>query len=143
MSFLSIDKYFYVQSSFVKRRNILHQFIKYSIVGVSNALIGFGTMFLLFNFFKVNYLVANTAGYILGLINSFIWNKKWTFQSGNHYSKEIVRFILVFIMSYVSNLVFLIILVEILNVNQNISFVLSSVIYIAVGFTANRLWTFS
>jgi putative flippase GtrA len=127
----------------VKRRNILHQFIKYSIVGVSNALIGFGTMFLLFNFFKVNYLVANTAGYILGLINSFIWNKKWTFQSGNHYSKEIVRFILVFIMSYVSNLVFLIILVEMLNVNQNISFVLSSVIYIAVGFTANRLWTFS
>jgi putative flippase GtrA len=143
MLFFSHDKNIYVQSSFVKKRKILHQFIKYSIVGVSNALIGFGTMFLLLNYFKVNYIISNTTGYILGLINSFIWNKRWTFQSGNHYSKEIFRFLVVFIVSYLSNLVFLIVLVEIFDLNQNISFILSSMIYIAVGFTANRIWTFS
>lgn len=127
----------------VKNKKILQQFLKYSIVGVSNALIGFGTMFFLYNFLKVNYIIANTIGYIFGLINSFMWNKRWTFQSGNHYSKEIFRFILVFIASYISNLAFLVTLVEIFGLNKNISFILSSVIYVIVGFTANREWTFS
>lgn len=143
MFFLSYKKGQYLKIDFLKKRKILRQFIKYSIVGVSNAIIGFGTMFLLYNFFNVNYILSNTCGYILGLINSFIWNKRWTFRSGKHYSKEILQFFVVFVISYISNLIFLVIFVEIFHINQNIAFILSSTIYVLVGFTANRLWTFS
>lgn len=128
---------------FVMSRQIFRQFFKYSIIGVFNTIIGLGTIFVLFNVYGINYILANIIGYSFGLINSFIWNKRWTFRSLNHYSKEILPFFLIFLVSYIANLIVLIINVEVFKLNHNISFVLSSIIYVVIGFTANRKWTFS
>ncbi len=121
----------------------IRQFLKYSIVGIFNTIISFSVIFFLFNVLSVNYVLANTIGYICGLINSFIWNKKWTFRSNKAYLKEIILYLLVFIVSYFANVFTLIILVEVFLLNKNISFVLSGVIYVIIGFGANKKWTFS
>lgn len=139
-----IVKDIFVQfGNFVMGRQIFRQFFKYSIVGVFNTIIGLGTIFVLFNVYQINYIIANIIGYSFGLINSFMWNKKWTFKSSAHYSKEMSMFFLVFIVSYAANLIALIISVEVLGLNHNISFVLSSIFYFVIGFMANRKWTFS
>lgn len=130
-------------NDFALNSQFLKQFIKYSIVGVFNTLIGLGIIFVLFNIYKINYILANVIGYSLGLINSFLWNKRWTFRSLNHYSKEIIPFIFIFIVSYFANLIGLIISVEVFMINHNLSFILGSIIYVAISFTANRKWTFS
>ena len=82
-------------------------------------------------------------GYSLGLINSFIWNKRWTFKSENHYSKEIIPFLIVFIVSYIANLVVTIFSVEILRIDPNISQVIGIGAYTLTNFLSNRRWTFS
>lgn len=38
-------------------------------------------------------MLADVIGYIAGLINSFIWNKKWVFKSHNRIEKEMALFI--------------------------------------------------
>ena len=53
------------------------QLLKYGLVGISNSLI----------------TLADVIGYIAGLINSFIWNKKWVFKSHNRIEKEMALFI--------------------------------------------------
>ena len=130
-------------SKYLFDKKIFKQLFKYSIVGIFNALIGLGIIFVLYNLFDINYIIANIVGYAFGLTNSFIWNKSWTFKSKKHYSKEILPFLIIFIISYIINLVVLIASVEIVVINPNISQLLAAGFYTAINFLLNRKWTFS
>jgi len=59
----------------------LIQFIKFGIVGVSNTLLTAGVIWILMKVFHCSDYVSNFVGYIIGLANSFVWNRKWTFES--------------------------------------------------------------
>lgn len=58
---------------------VSRQFIKFSIVGVSNTALDIGLLNLLI-FWHWPVLLANTVAFILAAINSFFWNKYWTFE---------------------------------------------------------------
>ncbi len=120
-----------------------NQIFKYSFVGVFNTLIGLSVIFLLYNVFHFGYLFANAGGYAVGLLNSFIWNKWWTFQSSKHFSKEVIPFLIVFGISYLINLLVVIVCVELLRINPNHSQVLGIIAYSVVNFFINKYWTFS
>lgn len=128
--------------NFLKEKVIIKQFLKYSIVGITNSIIGFGTIFIVYNFFHANYILANIFGYALGLVNSFVWNKKWTFKSTRHSSKEVTPFILIFLLSYAVNLITVIASVEFLKIEENVSQVIGMCFYTATNFLSNRRWTF-
>ena len=51
------------------------QLIKYGIIGASNTLITLVAFYLLNTIAGLSENFANTVGYILGVINSFIWNR--------------------------------------------------------------------
>ena len=72
-------------------RTIL-QFVKYGLVGVMNTLITLIVIFLCKSIIGVNPMASNAIGYVAGLINSFLWNKKWVFKSDNGYVKEAIKF---------------------------------------------------
>ena len=48
----------------------------------------------------MNEYIANALGYILGVINSFLWNKQWVFRSHGRLSSEAIRFALGFAVCY-------------------------------------------
>ncbi|MGM9803924.1 MAG: GtrA family protein [Muribaculaceae bacterium] len=57
------------------------QLIKYAIVGVSNSLITLVVIFVCNELLGLKLMLADTIGYIAGVINSFIWNKEWVFKT--------------------------------------------------------------
>lgn len=57
------------------------QLIKYGIVGVSNSLITLIVIFVCNEILGLKLMLSDAIGYIAGVINSFIWNKKWVFQT--------------------------------------------------------------
>ncbi|MGN0213775.1 MAG: GtrA family protein [Muribaculaceae bacterium] len=57
------------------------QLIKYAIVGVSNSLITLIVIFVCNELIGLKLMLADTIGYIAGVINSFIWNKEWVFKT--------------------------------------------------------------
>ena len=65
--------------------------------------------------FDFNYKVAATIGYIIGILNSYIWNKYWTFKSKKTIRVEFAKFIIVYLFSYTVNIVTLTVLVETFN----------------------------
>ena len=61
-------------------RHTALQFFKFLIVGCINTGLSLAVIYILQNGFDVKYTKANLIGYILGVINSFFWNKLWVFQ---------------------------------------------------------------
>lgn len=56
----------------------LARFVKFIIVGCLNTAITY-ICYVALRFFDFGVEVSNLIGYIVGLINSFVWNKKWVF----------------------------------------------------------------
>jgi len=120
----------------------LKQFLKFGIVGISNTLVTISTIFILMSLMGVSYIISNIVGYILGLINSFILNKIWTFKSRATAGKEGIRFVLVFGICYLIQLAALIFLKEKVGVTKELAQLLAMIIYTMLNFTGNKLYTF-
>jgi len=129
--------------NYFRSKRFFRQLFKYSIVGIFNTAIGLTVIYFFFNVLSFNYIVANIIGYACGFVNSFVWNKNWTFKSSQHYSKEIVPFLIVFGISYAANLFAVIISVEFIKIHPNIAQILGIAAYSSTNFLINRYWTFS
>lgn len=130
------------------------QFIKYCIVGVLNTLITLGVIYLCKSLLGINDYVSNALGYICGVVNSFLCNKQWVFQSKGEYRREALRFIAGFLLCY--GLQFWV--VWMLNSSQlgdlifnfyglilsgyGIATLLGNVVYTLANFVYNRVVTF-
>lgn len=62
------------------KRDSVIQFLKFSIVGLSNTIVSY-LVYAALLFFGVNYIVANVVSYFAGVINSFYWNNKFVFDN--------------------------------------------------------------
>ena len=76
------------------------QFVKFCLVGAMNTLVTLCTIFICKSLIGVNEYIANALGYIIGVINSFLWNKQWVFHSQGRISREAVRFAIGFAICY-------------------------------------------
>lgn len=95
-------------------------FSKFIIVGLSNFAVSFTAFYLLYNYGKLSALLytllggagknlessivslgadsldaalANGAAYGIGVINSFVWNKNWTFKAKQEATVQLCRFL--------------------------------------------------
>lgn len=68
------------------------QFARFIIVGVLNTLVTLAVIFLCKSLLGINPWVANAAGYVAGVINSFLWSKQWVFNSNGSWHREAVKF---------------------------------------------------
>lgn len=76
------------------------QFARYLVVGVMNTLVTLGVIFVLKSVAGVNPWVSNAAGYVAGVINSFIWNRRWVFRSGGAIGRQAAAFAIGFGVCY-------------------------------------------
>ncbi|MCM1518831.1 MAG: GtrA family protein [Pseudoflavonifractor sp.] len=76
------------------------QFVKYALVGVLNTLVTLSVIFVCKSVIGINPLVSNAIGYVLGVINSFLWNKTWVFRSHDSYLREAAIFLVGFLICY-------------------------------------------
>ncbi len=76
------------------------KFAKFCLVGVFNTLITLCTIFICKSLIGLNEYVSNAIGYILGVVNSFLWNKQWVFHSHGRYRHEALKFAIGFGLSY-------------------------------------------
>ncbi len=77
------------------------QLMKYAVVGVMNTMLTLCIIFLCKSVFGVNEYVSNALGYVAGLINSFLWNRRWVFRSTDGgMNRQAVKFFLGFCICY-------------------------------------------
>lgn len=65
----------------------LWQFIKFGLVGVSNTVVSYVTYSICYYVFHTNVHVANIVGFIISVLNAYIWQSKFVFkesEEGEH-----------------------------------------------------------
>ena len=118
------------------------QIFKFIVVGISNTLLTALVIWLLFKIFGFSVYFSNIIGYIAGLINSYLWNLKWTFSSNINSKNTLLKFIIVFIISYILQLCNLYILLQFTNIDPYICQLLSIGVYTSINFILNKFYTF-
>lgn len=81
-------------------RQTASQFIKYLLVGGMNTLVTLAVIVLCKSVLGINPLVANAAGYVAGVVNSFIWNRAWVFKADGHLTSQAIKFLIGFGICY-------------------------------------------
>jgi len=144
------------------KNKFLLQVVKYGIIGAINtlltAIIVWIMMYIVFRAEKgedvspVIITISNITGFIVGLINSFVFNRIWTFQSKNDWKKEFVKFVGAFLVCYIPQLF----LVNFLNTYTDIMIdfkplvighaytcqLIGIVFYTTLNFLINKFFTF-
>ena len=126
----------------MKNYKSLIQLIKFGIVGVSNTFLTAGVIWILMKVFHCSDYISNFIGYIIGLANSFIWNRKWTFESKTKVSVTVFKFIVTFAISYAVQLGNLYALLHLTHIDPYYCQLLSIVVYTGINFILNKYYTF-
>ena len=71
---------------------IFRRSARFAVVGALNTTVDIGVFWLLAVFLDWPILLANTCSYSAGVVNSFVWNKYWTFGDVNREDKIIRQF---------------------------------------------------
>ena len=117
--------------------------LRFAIVGSSNALITALVIWILMDILDCNYLWSNMAGYVAALVNNFFWSKYWVFSSGKgNFWKEIPLFLIAFGCAYATQFIFLLLMVEVIDLNEYLGQFLGLFVYGAVNFMMNKRLTF-
>ena len=96
---------------------------RFIVIGTMNALIMALVVWLMMRemSFEGDYMVANVTAYVIAQIHNFIWCKYWIFpveKRKNNVWKQILFFCSAFGVAYTAQFLFLVLLVEGLDVNE-------------------------
>ncbi len=124
----------------------VRQFIKFSMIGVLNTLIDVGIYFILIrsiHFFLVNFILAKAISYIIASINSFIFNRRYTFKSHNTSWLYILPFMSVGAIGLIINVSILDLLVRVAGLNQLYSVIIATLAVLSYNFLFSKFYIFS
>lgn len=140
----TVEKVELEMSKFAEKiKKIIMQFVKFGIVGLSNTLISLVAYYLLV-YLGCHYIIANTVGFILSVVNAFYWNNKYVFL--NRQEKNLKKaFVKVFVSyggSFLLSTVLITVFVEILHISEWLAPILRLVVTVPINFVMNKLWAF-
>ncbi len=121
----------------------VRQFVKYGLVGASNTIVQFAVYGILVTL-GLHYLLALVPAYCAGALNSYVLNRRWTFQA-RHVAHTTAgsRFALVTGAAIAINAVLLYLLVHHLGVAKIPAQAILTIPILAVTFPINRWWSFA
>ena len=127
-------------------RQLIVQFIKFGLVGVSNTVVSMAVYYLFLWIDEDLYMVGSVLGTVLSILNAFIWNDLFVFTGNSRDFKSIMYRLGKTYVSYggtslLSN-VLLWLEVTLLNVSKVYAPIVNLLITIPLNYLINKFWTF-
>ena len=120
----------------------LKRIVKFGITGVGNTLVDMAVGALLL-FLGVNVYASKCVGYCAGMLNSYLINRKWTFQTKDRFfSLQMVRFIATNLIVLAVSMVLIKVFVEFWGLSDLLAMLLTTCCTMALNFIISRLWVF-
>ncbi len=119
------------------------QFVKFVLVGGLSTLINFA-IYAVLVLNHVDYLLAATVAFIVATLNSYTWNRRWTFRAGPHRHERLVKFTVVQLVGLAINLLILTFLIEHVGLQDHklIAQLIANAFVIISNYLGNKFWTF-
>lgn len=119
------------------------QFLRFCTVGCANTAIDFSTFFVL-NLIGIPHLVAQVLAYSAGVANSFVLNRKWTFNlKGKTNSGEVFKFVAVNSISLLVSTSLLYFMCDSNHMNLWLAKAVATIGGIIINYAGSRIWVFS
>ncbi|MEG1874057.1 MAG: GtrA family protein [Angelakisella sp.] len=116
---------------------------RFAIVGVANTLLDMGVFALLAQLLGWNVYLSQVVSYSVGTLNSYIWNRSWTFGSSQRFwSPALVKFLLLSVAMLLLSTGLLWLFYDQLGLHKLVAKGASVIITMVVNFVINRLWVF-
>ena len=146
------------------------QFYRFAIVGCLNVLISFAVFVLCYQILPLASLLfdatgaagawahamltahsipsvdaafANFCGYAAGMVNSFVLNKTWTFQTQGNTLRQMHRFLILNMLGLALSTLLLFVFVDLLHGPHVLIWFISTGLVMVLNFYGNKLWTFA
>ena len=127
-------------------KQLVLQFIKFGLVGVSNTLVSWACYYLFLWINEDLYLVGSVVGTVVSIANAFFWNDKYVFQSAESDRKNKLKRLGKTYVSYggtsLLGMMLLWLEVHILGLSKVWAPPVNLVVTIPLNFLINKFWTF-
>jgi putative flippase GtrA len=118
------------------------QLLRFCIIGLGNTTVDFIAFFLL-TWGGVPRLLAQVCSYSVGVVNSFLFNRKWTFQVTHKTNMmEVLKFSFINGIALLVSSSLLFLLPDFYHLNLWLSKIVATGFGIVVTFMGSRLWVF-
>ncbi len=117
--------------------------LKFGVTGVANTLVDVGVYSLLSVALGVNVFFGQCCGYAAGMLNSYLINRKWTFQTSHRFfSLQLVRFIITNLAVLAVSLLLLKVSMDFFGMGKLVAKLATTCITLVLNFIISRLWVF-
>ncbi|WGS54150.1 GtrA family protein [Paraburkholderia sp. D15] len=117
------------------------QLARFVAVGIaSNAILY--VLYLAATSIGIGHKVAMTALFALGIVQTFVFNKKWSFQHSGSNGSAFIRYLGAYCAAYCINLAAMMIFVDRYHISDRLVQAVMIVVVAAFMFVAQRLWVF-
>ena len=108
----------------------MKKFLKYILAGIINTLTTYFTSIILLKIFNFYLIISNLIGFLFGIFVSFCLNRNFVFKSKDKkIRKQLLKFICAFLISYLINLIFLIMCSYVFLINYYVSQIIAMATY--------------
>jgi putative flippase GtrA len=123
-------------------KNTLGQALRFAIVGLASNGLGF-CWYLLLTWQGMGPKMAMSLLFLIGTLQTFVFNKRWSFRYGGTDRMVLVRYMAVYGFGYLLNLVMLIVLVDYANL-PHVPVQAAMICTVAgVMFVLQKFWVFA
>jgi putative flippase GtrA len=149
---------------------IVRQFSRFVVVGCVNVAVSFAGFMLFYKVFplasvvlasmgdfgaqiagglarfgvqSIDAGVANTLGAAAGMLNSFLFNKYWTFEAGGLTRIQVRRFVILNIVVIGASTVIIFLFIDLLHAPYLLIWIIATGLAMVANFLGNKYWTFA
>ena len=120
----------------------MKQFARYLLVGLLNTGLGYAIIFGCMYGLGLSPVLSNALGYGFGVTISYWLNRTFTFRATQTGSGTVIKFVVVNGLSYLANLLALVLLIEKLDVHEGAAQVIAGAVYVVAAFLMNKHYVF-
>ncbi len=121
---------------------LLLQWLRFVVVGATNTVLSW-CVYAVLERVGVHYLLASGLAFVLGALNSYVLNRRWTFHSRRRRAPEAARFVVIQCIGLGIDVALLYVLTQDAGVHHLIAQALVFPVASVVTFGLSRQWAFA
>lgn len=133
---------------------VIIQFVKFALVGASNAVVNYLTYAAVLVVLQraglvdhTGYLLAQVAAFAISVLWSFIWNSKIVFTTQKEEKRSVGKALLKTYIAYsftglLLNSILLLLWIDVFHMSEFVAPIINIIINVPLNFIINKYWTF-
>ena len=117
------------------------EIIRYIIAGILTTIVSIASYNLLRNI-NIDYKICTILSWILAVIFAYFINKLFVFKSQKNNIKEFINFILARLLSLFIEFIFMMIMVDFININDRIAKLIVQVVVLVLNYVFSKFFVF-